>query len=91
MEVNLLKKEKTEMEFEIVGEDSTLPELLVHKLNEMAEVESAAYKAEHPLLPKPKIYLKVKKGDPAKAVEKAIDAITKDIVKFRGLVSKMKA
>ncbi|MCP4647446.1 MAG: DNA-directed RNA polymerase subunit L [bacterium] len=91
MEVNLLKKEKTEMEFEIVGEDSTLPELLVHRLNEMAEVETAAYKAEHPLLPKPKIYIKVKKGDPVKAVEKAIASLTKDVAEFRGLVSKLKA
>ena len=91
MEVNLLRKEKTEMEFEIVGEDSTLPELLVHRLNDMAEVESAAYKAEHPLIPRPQIFVKVKKGDPAKAVEKAIDSLTKEVAEFRGLVSKMKA
>jgi len=91
MEVNLLKKEKTEMEFEIVGEDSSIPELLVHRLNGMAEVETAAYKAMHPLVPKPRIYLKVKKGNPAKAVEKAIVSLTKDVAEFRGLVSKMKA
>jgi len=91
MEVNLLKKEKTEMEFEIVGEDTTLPELLVHRLNEMAEVETAAYRAEHPLVPKPRIYLKVKKGDPVKVLEKAIDSITKEVADFRGLLSKMKA
>ncbi len=91
MEINLLKKEKTELEFEIVGEDTTLPELLVHKLNEMAEVETAAYKSGHPLTPKHMIYIKVKKGSPVKAVEKAIAAITKDVAEFRGLVSKMKA
>ncbi len=91
MEVNLLKKEKTELEFEIVGEDTSIPELLVHRLNEMAEVESAAYKAMHPLIPKPRIYLRVKKGDPIKAMEKAITSLTKDVAEFRGLVSKMKA
>ena len=91
MEVNLLRKEKTEMEFEIKGEDSTLPELLVYRLNDMAEVESAAYKAEHPLIPKYQVHVKVKRGDPAKAVEKAIDSLTKEVAEFRGLVSKMKA
>lgn len=91
MEVNVLKKEKTEMEFEIMGEDTTLPELLVHKLNEMAEVETAAYRAEHPLVPKPRVYLKVKKGDPAKAVEKAAGELAKEVAEFRGIVSKMKA
>ncbi|MBD3397595.1 hypothetical protein GF412_00475 [Candidatus Micrarchaeota archaeon] len=91
MEINLLRKEKTEMEFEIIGEDSTIPELLVHKLNEMTGVETAAYKAEHPLVPKPKVYLKVKKGDPAKAVEKATEELAKELAEFRGLVSKMKA
>lgn len=91
MEVNLLKKEKTEMEFEIVGEDTTLPELLVHKLNEMADVESAGYKSGHPLYPKHRIYIRMKKGSPVKAVEKAIGEITKEVAEFRGLVSKMKS
>jgi DNA-directed RNA polymerase subunit L len=91
MEINLLKKEKTEMEFEIIGEDSTLPELLVHKLNEMAGVETAAYRVGHPLIPKPRIYLKVKKGDPAKTIEKAAGELAKEVAEFRGIVSKMKA
>jgi len=90
VEVNILKKEKTEIEFEIVGEDSTLPGLLAHKLNEYPEVEFAAYKAEHPLIQKPKIIVRVKKGDPLKTIEKALDELAKEVAEFRGIVSKLK-
>lgn len=90
MEVNILKKDKTELEFEVVGEDSTLPGLLAHKLNEYPGVDFAAYKAEHPLIPKPKIIVRVKKGDPLTVVEKALDELAKEVAEFRTIVSKLK-
>lgn len=90
MEANVLRKEKTEIEFEIAGEDTTLPELLVHKLNQFSEVEFAAYKMEHPLIPKPRIFVRVKKGDPVKAIEKAVEELKTEIAEFRAQVSKLK-
>ena len=90
MEINVLRKEKTEIEFELNGEDTTLPELLVHKLNQFPEVEFAAYKLEHPLIPRPKVFVRVKKGDPAKAVDKAIEELKSEIAEFRTQVSKLK-
>ena len=92
MEINLLKKDKKEIEFEIGGgEDTTLGEILVFKLNQLPEVDFAAYKIEHPLTGCPRIYLRVKKGDPLKAIGKAITELKKEIAEFRALVSKLKA
>lgn len=88
--MNVLRKEKNEIEFEVAGEDSTLPALLVHRLNEFPEVDFAAYRSEHPLVPKPRVFVRVKRGDPVKAIEKAVEAIKKDAGEFRTLVSKLK-
>jgi DNA-directed RNA polymerase subunit L len=90
VEVNVLKKDKNEMEFEIVGEDTTLPGLLVNRLNTYSEVEFAAYKAEHPLIPKPKVIVRVKRGDPLKTIEKALGELAEEVAEFRGIVSKLK-
>ncbi|MFP3950199.1 MAG: DNA-directed RNA polymerase subunit L [Candidatus Micrarchaeia archaeon] len=91
MEIKLIKKEKTELEFEVAGADPTIPELLIQKLNEAAGVENAAYKVEHPIVGNPRIYVKVKRGDPVAAVEKAAKSLGKDISEFRKDVSGMKA
>jgi DNA-directed RNA polymerase subunit L len=90
VEVNILKKEKTEIEFEIIGEDTTVPGILVNRLNTYSEVEFAAYKAEHPLIPKPRVIVRVKKGDPVKSIEKAIKELSAEVAEFRGIISKMK-
>ena len=91
MEIKVLKEEKNELEFEIVGEDSTLPEIIVHKLNQMPEVDFAAYKIEHPLVGSPRIFLRTKKGSPATAIGKAISALVSEIAEFREGISKFKA
>lgn len=91
MEINVLRKDKNELEFEIEGEDSSLPEVLVHKLNQFSEVEFAAYRSEHPMVPKPKMFVRVKRGDPAKSVVKAVEELTGEIAEFRKLVSGLKA
>jgi len=92
MEINVLKKGKKEIEFEIGrGQDSTLAEVLVFKLNQIPDVEFAAYKIEHPLVKEPRIYVKTKKGDPVKVIEKALEGLKKEVADFRTQVSKLKA
>lgn len=91
MEIKIVKEEKNELEFEIVGEDSTLPEILVHKLNQMPEVDFAAYKIEHPLVGSPKIFLRTKKGAPGTAIGKAVESLVSEIAEFRESISKFKA
>jgi DNA-directed RNA polymerase subunit L len=91
VEIKVLNEEKNVLEFEIVGEDSTLPEILVHKLNQMPEVDFAAYKIDHPLVGSPKIFLRTKKGAPAAAIHKAVEALVTEIAEFREGISKFKA
>ena len=91
MEIKVVKEEKNELEFELIGEDSTLPEILVHKLNQMPEVDFAAYKIEHPLVGSPKIFLRTKKGSPTTSINKAVEALTTEIAEFRESISKFKA
>jgi len=92
MEINVLKKDKKEIEFEIGGkQDTTLAEALVFKLNQSPDVEFAAYKIEHPLVKDPRIYVKTKKGNPVKVIEKALESLKKEVADFRTQVSKMKA
>ena len=91
MEINVLKKEKNELEFEIVGGDSTLPELIVQKLNQFPEVDFAGHKSEHPLIDKPKVFVRVKRGDPVKSIEKAVEELKKEVADFRGRITKFKA
>lgn len=92
MEINVIKKEKNELEFEIGGkEDTTLAEVIVFKLNTYSDVDFAAYKIEHPLVTAPRIYLRVKKGDPVKVMEKALDELKTEIADFREHITKIKA
>ena len=92
MEINIIKKEKKELEFEIGGgEDTTLAEVIVFKLNSYPDVDFAAYKIEHPLVTSPRIYLRVKKGNPVKVMEKALDELKKEIADFRDHITKLKA
>jgi DNA-directed RNA polymerase subunit L len=90
VEINVLRKEKNEIEFEIVGEDSTLPGLLVHKLNGEAGVDFAAFRTEHPLMHRPRIIVRTKRGDPTTAIGKALDSLAKEVAAFRETVSKLK-
>ena len=92
MEINVLKKDKKELEFEIGGgEDTTLAELIVYHLNQTADVDFAAYKVEHPLVSCPRIYVRTKKGDPVTAIGKALEGLRKDVSGFRESISKLKA
>lgn len=61
MEVRIIRERDTELELELVGEDHTFCNALREILNANDNVVTASYKAEHPLLGNPKIYLKTKK------------------------------
>jgi DNA-directed RNA polymerase subunit L len=60
MEVKVLKEEKNEMVFEIIGEDHTFCNVLRHTLSTHKDVLFASYRIEHPLLSNPKMYIKTK-------------------------------
>ncbi|MCL5018296.1 MAG: hypothetical protein M1416_00820 [Candidatus Pacearchaeota archaeon] len=87
MEINVLKSEKDEMEFEI--ESLTLAEIFRVYLNKDSAVTFAAWKREHPTK-KPVMSVKTKGKTPKKAIDDAVSAITKDLDKVEKDFSKLK-
>jgi DNA-directed RNA polymerase subunit L len=72
MEVKILKENKNELEFEIVGEDHALSSALQNFLSKRKEVVLASYKIKHPLLSNPQIYVKTKDMALPKGQEKLL-------------------
>jgi len=72
MEVKILKETKTELEFEIVGEDHTFCNAFQNFLSGRKEVEISSYKIRHPLLSSPQIYVRTKDMKIPKGKEKLL-------------------
>jgi DNA-directed RNA polymerase subunit L len=83
MEVKILVSEKNILELELSDIDVSLAQLLAEKLTEEKDVEFASYKLEHPLIGSPKLYLRTKKGEPAKLVLEKLEEIKKEVMDFR--------
>lgn len=75
MKINILKKEKDYLEFEIEGENETLLEPLKNALLRDEAVEYANYYIRHPKLDHPVFYVKVIEGKPQNAVKRAARAV----------------
>ncbi|PIN90607.1 hypothetical protein COU57_03050 [Candidatus Pacearchaeota archaeon CG10_big_fil_rev_8_21_14_0_10_32_14] len=87
MEINVLKSEKDEIEFQI--ENVTLAEILRVYLNNDSTVSFVAWKRDHPTK-LPVMLLQTKGKAPKKAVQDAVAAITKDLDKIEGDFKKLK-
>jgi len=87
MDINVLKSDKDEIEFEI--ESLTLAEILRVYLNKDSAVIFAAWKREHPTK-KPIVSVKTKGKSPKKAIDEAISEITKDLDKLEKDFEKLK-
>ncbi|MEM5794048.1 MAG: DNA-directed RNA polymerase subunit L [Candidatus Aenigmatarchaeota archaeon] len=75
MELRVIKKDEKTLELEVRGETYTLTNLLREELwNDKSVIESAQIK-EHPYLSEPKIFVKVSRGSPETALEKACDRL----------------
>lgn len=83
MEVRILTNEKNVLEMELKGADQSLAQLLAEKIGGEKDVEFASSKVEHPLLGEPKLYVRMKKGEPAKLVLEKLDEIKKEVADFR--------
>ena len=74
MELELLRLQENVLEFNVLGEDHTLFNILRHFLSEMPEVQFAAYKAVKDT--KPKFYVRVQPDhDPIAVVSMATERI----------------
>ena len=83
MEVKIIKEEKNELTFELVGADQSFPQLLVEKLNADKSVEFAACKVTHPLVASPIVIVRTGKGKPSDVVVKALKEIVDELGSFR--------
>ncbi len=87
MEVKILINEKNTLELELAGGDQSLAQLLAERLNEDKDVEFASYKVEHPIVGNPKLFLRTRKGEPAKLVLEKLAEIKKEVSEFRSQFS----
>ena len=87
MEINILKSSKEEIELEL--ENSTLAEILRVYLNKDEGVGFAAWKREH-YTKKPVLVVKTKGKTAKKAINDAVDGITKDLDKLEEDFKKLK-
>ncbi len=60
MEVKVIKERYDKIEFILEGEDHTFCNAFVQFLKRFDDIDIATYKIEHPLIVKPKIYVKLK-------------------------------
>ncbi|MBS7626257.1 DNA-directed RNA polymerase subunit L [Candidatus Bathyarchaeota archaeon] len=76
MKVKTLKKTERELRVEIDGEGHTFCNLLQNVLLEDSAVEIAGYDVPHPLATTAVMYIRMKRSDPAKALERALKKIS---------------
>jgi DNA-directed RNA polymerase subunit L len=89
MEIELNQKGKGEIDVTIKDRNPTMPELIVHYLNNMDGVEFAGYAWEHPLAAWPHIIIKASGEKKALSLlNDAIDDIRKDISSLKEAVKK---
>jgi DNA-directed RNA polymerase subunit L len=79
MEIKIIKSEKNELEVEFGGADTSIPMLLVSRLNEDKGVEFAGFKKDHPIVGHPRVLLKTKKKDAAELLLEKLDELKTEV------------
>lgn len=87
MEVNVLKSSKDEIEVEL--ENITIAEILRVYLNKDSNVVMAVWRREHPTK-NPVLLVKTKGKTAKKAIDDAVNAVTKDLDKISEDFKKLK-
>jgi len=82
VEIKELKKTKDTLEFKLLGERHTLPQLLKRELLKDPSVEFVSYKLNHPLDKDSQFIVKMKSGSPKSALSEAAKKIGKEAGNF---------
>jgi len=82
VELKELKKTKDTLEFKLLGERHTFPQLLKKELLKDSNVEFVSYKLRHPFDKDSTFIVKVKKGNPKTALSEAAKRIGKEADSF---------
>lgn len=75
MEFRVLEREKGSLQLEVTNPDDTIIYPLIGELLADDAVEDARYITGHPLLDKPKIFVRVKEGRPQTALKRAAERL----------------
>lgn len=90
MEINIVNQDKTLLEFEIIGADSALLEMIVERLSDNSAIEFVSCKVDHPLIGKPRIVVRAKNKDALELTLAAIEEIKKDASELKKMLDKSK-
>lgn len=90
MELKIISAGEKEVEFEIVGGEYTLAELLTSRLNQKKEVEFASYRVAHPLVSNPCIYVRVSSGRALTLITDTLEELKEEVAAFREALGKAK-
>ncbi|UCF12767.1 MAG: hypothetical protein JSW06_00530 [Thermoplasmatales archaeon] len=82
MDVKTIKKTKTELEIEVIDENETILNPIIHILSENKDIEYATCIADHPLINKRRLFIRVKKGNPNEFLKKAVKQLGDEVKKF---------
>jgi DNA-directed RNA polymerase subunit L len=88
MELNLIKMSDKELELEITGEKQTLLNPLKERLLLDKNVDYAEWIVDHPMISKPRLYLKVHEENPLDILKKTIAELRKEAKYFRSVFNK---
>ena len=88
MKIEVIKNEKSLLEFYIIGERHTLTNILKERLSQNSAVEFCGYRLDHPLDKKARFV--VRADNPKKAIEGAIKEITAEVSEFKKAFEKTK-
>lgn len=83
MAVHVLAKEKDVIELEFEGMDQSLVQLLAEKLSAEKDVEFAGFKVDHPVVGKPRLYVKARKGDPVALIAAKLEEMREEVKDFK--------
>jgi len=82
MEMKAVKESDDTLLLEVKGESVTATNVVKGELWEDENVKEAAQIKEHPYLEEPKIFVKVSKGKPVTALDKAAERVIKQTEEF---------
>ena len=83
MELKVIKEDEKTLFLETTGETYTLTNTVREELWNDKNVSEAADIKEHPYLAQPKIFVKVSKGSPRAALEKAAERVAEKAKEFK--------
>jgi DNA-directed RNA polymerase subunit L len=90
MELKVIKEDEKTLFIEATGETYTLTNTIREELWNDKNVSEAADVKEHPYLSQPKIFVRVTKGSPKEALEKAAERIAEKAREFAEEFKKLK-